>query len=147
MEEVINPVLPSADGQPEPEPAKKPAGVRDYGPWYSPEAIKARDLERRSLVTSIPQPGIGRRVMSWFTNRLGLKSGEEEGHKLTVMEGGNQGSDVRSIRVIAGPREVEQTSGDVARSSIEGLKEPPNNVLQHLRQFPGVTQSPPIDAA
>ena len=141
MEEgTASPVLPSVDGQPESKAAESPKGTRPYNPWYSPEAARARDLERKNLIKPVPQPGIGRRVMSWVTNHLGLR------HKLTVVEGGNQESDIRSIRIIVGPREVGQTSGDVAHSRIDGL-EIPHNVLEHPRRYPGAGQPPPIDAA
>lgn len=70
----------------------------------------------------------------------------EEKHRLTVIEGGDQGSDIRSHRIITGPQGLKKTSGDVARSRIEG-QEIPDNVLEHPRRYPGASQPPPIDAA
>ena len=128
-------------------PDESAAKVRGYNPLYSSEAVRARDEERKKLPKPASPQGVRRRVMSWLeTHLLGRKPAGTE-RELIAMEGGNQGSDVRSSRVIIGPQVVGKTSGDVARSRIEGLKEPTNNVLQHPRQYPGVTQPPPVDAA
>lgn len=127
-------------------PAESPAETRGYSEWYSAAAIKSRDAARKRLETPAVQQGIGRRLLSWAKTHLGIKQ-IETGPKLTVLPGGGETPSVSSFRVIPGAKGLEKTAGDVARSSIEGRTNPPDNVLQHPNRYPGAAKPPPIDVA